>query len=190
MSKKLTHDGNHWSNADEDRIEITVYNTGWPKLFQKERQRLLSILPGDIDFTIKHFGSTAIPGMAAKPIIDILLLCPEKDQWEQFIEPLESLGYLYWEDNPRKDRMFFVKGMPPYGNGRTHHVHVMKPETANRSLLFLDYMKENPEEIRRYEEIKRRLMKLYPTDREKYTKEKKNFIEKIIARAKSQHGTR
>lgn len=108
MDKQVTHDGRQWSNAEEDTIGIDPYNPAWPELYREERKRLLSVLPEDVDVTLEHFGSTAIPGAAAKPVIDMLLICPDPKQWERFIEPLESLSYVYWAGNPRKDRMFFV----------------------------------------------------------------------------------
>lgn len=184
MSSKVTHDGERWSNADEDRIEIVKYNPEWPDLFQVERQLILSVVPYDIDFTIEHFGSTAIPGMSAKPIIDICVICKDQNLWERFIKPLESLQFVFWENNPRTDRMFFVKGMPPFGEKRTHHVHVRKSEDIQSELLFRDFMKHHPKEAQKYAVLKREMMNQYETDRDAYTNAKKEFIETIIAKAK------
>lgn len=182
MDKQVTHDGRQWSNAEEDTIEIEPYNPTWPDLYSEERERLLSVLPEDVDVTLEHFGSTAIPGIAAKPIIDILLICLDQDQWRRFIDPLESLDFIFWADNPRKDRMFFVKGMPPFGSRRTHHAHVMKPETVKDRLYFRDFMREHPEKVQQYEKLKKKLMKKYKTDRDAYTRGKKDFIDQILAR--------
>lgn len=182
INRNVTYDGGQWSNAEEDTIGIEPYNPAWPEVYREERERLLSVLPEDMDVTLEHFGSTAIPGAAAKPVIDILVICPELKQWERFIQPLESLGYVYWASNPWKDRMFFVKGMPPFGKRRTHHVHIMKPETANDRLLFRDYMKEHPEKIQQYEKLKKKLMKKYKTNRDAYTRGKKDFIDQILMR--------
>lgn len=181
---KVTYNGERWSNAEEDCIEIEDYNPNWPKIFRAECQLLFSVLPSDVDFAIEHFGSTAIPGIAAKPIIDILVICDEQDQWERLIDPIESLDYVFWEDNPQTDRMFFVKGMPPYGDGRTHHVHVRKYEEARSALLFRDYMKNHPEEIKRYVKLKRRLMDKHETDRDAYTRGKKEYIDRVVAKAR------
>ena len=64
-----------------------------------------------------------MPGLAAKPIIDIVLEVPDRAAWPSLIEPLQRLAYVHWAENPDTTKMFFVKGMPPFGTGRTHHVH-------------------------------------------------------------------
>ncbi len=183
MNFNVTHDGERWSNADEDRIEIVEYNPEWPALFQAERKRIHSVIPADINFSIVHFGSTAIPGMPAKPVIDMCLMCNDQHVWKRFIQPLESLYYVFWSDNPATDRMFFVKGMPPFGKKRTHHVHIRKPEDFQSELLFHDYMKNHPEEAQRYAVLKREMMNRYETDRDAYTHAKQEYIERIIAKA-------
>lgn len=180
INQNVFHDGKRWSNAEEDTIGIESYNPSWPELYREERERLLTVMPKDMTVAIEHFGSTAIPGAAAKPIIDILIICSDRMLWERFVEPIKSLDYIFWADNPRHDRMFFVKGMPPFGERRTHHVHVMKPETANDALLFRDYLRKHPEEMRCYEQLKRSLMKHHKTDRDAYTNGKKKFITDIV----------
>jgi GrpB-like predicted nucleotidyltransferase (UPF0157 family)/uncharacterized RDD family membrane protein YckC len=180
LTNTLNFHGGRWSNAEEDTIEIVPYNPEWPLYFNQEKELLLSVLPHDLVIEIEHFGSTSIPGSAAKPVIDILLICSGRRQWERFIEPIKSLGYVFWTENPRKDRMFFVKGMPPYGKQRTHHVHLMDRETAKDRLLFRDYMRNHPEEMRKYEELKKSLMKQYKTDRETYTEGKRKYIKNVL----------
>lgn len=72
--------------------------------------------------------------------------------------------------------------MPPFGKRRTHHVHVMKLETANDRLFFRDFMREHPEKVQQYEKLKKKLMNKYKTDRDAYTQGKKDFIDRILAR--------
>lgn len=95
-----------------DEIVIVEYNPNWPLLFEKEATRLREILDGVI-VSIKHFGSTAVPGLASKPIIDMLVGVRSLAEAKQGAVPrLESVGYSYWCDNPDPNRLFFVKGLP------------------------------------------------------------------------------
>jgi GrpB-like predicted nucleotidyltransferase (UPF0157 family) len=97
-------------------------------LFEEEARRLRAVLDPSQIMGLEHFGSTAIPGLSAKPIIDILIAVRSLAVAEaNVVEALRSLGYVYWADNPKKDRMFFVKGMPPFGAERSHHVHLTEP---------------------------------------------------------------
>src|SRR5262249_26052246 len=97
------------------------------------------------------------------------------------VEPVTALGYLYWAENPKRDRMFFVKGLPPHGPRRTHHVHITEPEGEMwmRRLGFRDYLRANPDEARRYEALKRDLAVRYASDRERYTDAKTRYIEGV-----------
>jgi len=111
-----------------DDIEIVEYDPRWPAMFAEEAALLRQALDADLLIAVEHFGSTAITGMAAKPIIDILIAVRSlAEARATVIEPLERLDYVFWADNPKTDRMFFVKGMPPYRARRTHHVHITEP---------------------------------------------------------------
>src|ERR1700743_1614237 len=108
-----------------DEVEIVNYDPRWPALFDEEAERLRATLDPSLIIGLEHFGSTAVPGLSAKPILDILIeVRPSADARASFVETLRNLDYVYWADNPKQDRMFFVKGMPPFGSRRTHHVHV------------------------------------------------------------------
>ena len=180
--RRVTHDGRRFSNAEEDRVELVAYDPRWPSMFETEAGRLRTALTGlDLGpFRLEHFGSTAIPGIAAKPIIDIMLIAADQSRWPGVIEPIRSLGYVYWADNPRRDRMFFVKGMPPFGTGRTHHVHVHTPEDARAALVFRDHLRRNPDAVEHYARLKRELEARHPTDREAYTEGKAEFVAEIV----------
>jgi GrpB-like predicted nucleotidyltransferase (UPF0157 family) len=180
----VSHDGRRWSNADEDRVELVDYDPRWPAMFEVEAGRLRAALAGvDVGpFRLVHFGSTAIPGIAAKPIIDIMLLSDERDRWPDLVVPIERLEYVFWADNPRRDRMFFVKGMPPFGARRTHHVHVRTPEDAYLALAFCDHLRRHPGEVARYARLKRDLAARHPTNREAYSAGKDAFVAEILRR--------
>jgi len=155
--KRVTHNRTEWSNADEDIVEIEPYNPNWPDEFQREGNRLRAALPRDLACSIEHIGSTAVSGLAAKPILDIVIACGERSRWNEFREPIESLEYVFWAENPHPNRMFFVKGMPPFGRRRTHHVHVRLPDDAVLEIAFRDALRAHPELARDYEALKRDL---------------------------------
>ena len=112
-----------------DEVEIVDYDPRWPLLFDEEARRLRAVLDSSLIVGLEHFGSTAISGLSAKPIIDILIAVRSLAAAQAtFVEALRNLDYVYWADNPKKDRMFFVKGMPPFGSKRSHHVHVTEPD--------------------------------------------------------------
>jgi GrpB-like predicted nucleotidyltransferase (UPF0157 family) len=134
---------------------------------------------------IEHFGSTAVPGLAAKPIIDILIAVASLAVAKAtMVDPITSLGYLYWAENPKSDRMFFVKGMPPHGARRTHHVHITElgGEMCRRRLAFRDHLRAHPDEARRYEALKYELADRFANDRERYTDEKTEYLESVYSK--------
>jgi GrpB-like predicted nucleotidyltransferase (UPF0157 family) len=179
----VTHDGRRWSNADDDRVDLVSYDPRWPSLFEAEAGRIRAALSGMLDFALEHFGSTAIPGLPAKPIIDIMVIADAPSSWAGLVEPIQNIGYVFWADNPRRDRMFFVKGMPPFGERRTHHVHVRTPADARASILFRDYLRRHPEDRVRYASLKEELAARYPTDRDAYTEGKAQFVDEVVRRA-------
>ena len=168
-----------------DTVEIADYDPRWPALFDEEAKRLRAILDPSLIVGLEHFGSTAIPGLSAKPIIDILIAVRSlTDAKASFVEALRTLDYVYWADNPKQDRMFFVKGMPPFGSRRSHHVHVTDPDGEMwQRLAFRDYLRIHPEEVRTYERLKRRLAAEHPADREAYTRAKSDYVETVMRKA-------
>ncbi len=168
-----------------DDVELVAYDPDWPRQFAAESRRLRTVLDPALVIGIEHFGSTAVPGLIAKPIIDILIAVHSLERAKSdAVAPIRSLGYAYWEDNPKADRMFFVKGMPPYGARRTHHVHITEPdgEMWQRRLAFRDYLRAHPDEAERYAALKRDLAKRYAADREEYTVAKTDYVEAVHRR--------
>ncbi len=168
-----------------DEVEIVNYDPRWPLLFNEEAKRLRAILDPSLIVGLEHFGSTAISGLSAKPIIDILIAVRSLAAAQAtFVETLRNLDYVYWADNPKKDRMFFVKGMPPFGSKRSHHVHVTEPDGEMwRRLAFRDYLRAHPEEAETYERLKRRLAAEPQTDRDAYTNAKSAYVESVMRKA-------
>jgi GrpB-like predicted nucleotidyltransferase (UPF0157 family) len=168
-----------------DEIEIVGYDPRWPLLFDEEAARLRRVLDPSLVVGLEHFGSTAIPGLPAKPIIDILIAVRSLTAAKaSFVDALRNLDYVYWADNPKQDRMFFVKGMPPFGSKRSHHVHITEPQGEMwQRLLFRDYLRAHPEEAVTYAHLKRRLATEHPTDREAYTDAKSAYVESVMQKA-------
>ncbi|MCD6044937.1 MAG: grpB [Gammaproteobacteria bacterium] len=120
------------NNSLNDGIELVPYDPQWPQRAKAEIKRLRAAFPPNIIVDIQHVGSTAIPGTLAKPIIDIQIAVESLPAIKQMaIDPLKALGYQYWAENPDPERLFFVKGMPPFGEKRTHHVHIVEPSSKH-----------------------------------------------------------
>jgi GrpB-like predicted nucleotidyltransferase (UPF0157 family) len=170
---------------DMDEVEIVNYDPRWPDLFDEEARRLRAALDPSLILGLEHFGSTAVPDLSAKPIIDILIAVRSLAQAQAgFVEALRNLDYVYWADNPKKDRMFFVKGMPPFGSGRSHHVHVTEPDGEMwQRLAFRDYLRAHPEEARTYQRLKIRLAAEHQPDRDAYTDAKSAYVETVMRKA-------
>jgi GrpB-like predicted nucleotidyltransferase (UPF0157 family) len=168
-----------------DEVEIVDYDARWSLLFNEEARRLRAALDPSLIVGLEHFGSTAISGLCAKPIIDILIAVRSLAAAQAtFVEALRNLDYVYWADNPKQDRMFFVKGMPPFGSRRSHHVHVTEPHGEMwRRLAFRDYLRAHPAEAETYARLKRRLAADHPTDREAYTAAKSAYVEGVMRKA-------
>lgn len=168
-----------------DEVEIVDYTPTWPEQYEQEAAKILEVLDRDRIAAIEHIGSTAIPGLAAKPIIDVMVGVAAIEAARSFVPLLEGIGYVFWSDSPHRDRLFFVKGMPPYGPRRTHHVHVFEinSELWQRRLLFRDYLRSHPDAKQDYEVLKRQLAAEFRTDREAYTERKRGFIDAIVAKA-------
>jgi GrpB-like predicted nucleotidyltransferase (UPF0157 family) len=168
-----------------DEVEVVNYDPRWPTLFDEEANRLRAALDPSLISGLEHFGSTAVPGLSAKPIIDILIAVRSlADAQTSFVEALRKLDYVYWAENPKKDRMFFVKGMPPFGSRRSHHVHVTETHGEMwQRLAFRNYLRAHPGEAEIYEQLKRRLATEHQTDREAYTDAKSAYIESVMRKA-------
>ncbi len=173
----------------KEKIEVVPYNPRWPEIFEQERRHLLFCLPLDLVRRIEHFGSTAVPGICAKPVVDMLVEVTSLDETRKRIAPLlEAQGYDYfwrptWGDNTPPFYVFFIKRDK---NGRrTHHIHMVESDFAHwERLLFRDYLVEHPDVARQYSELKKKLSQVHRHDREAYTHAKTEFIEAVTEKAK------
>jgi GrpB-like predicted nucleotidyltransferase (UPF0157 family) len=164
-------------------VKLVRYNPKWVEIYETEASALKKILRSHIT-GIEHVGSTSIPGMIAKPIIDIAVAVKDIGAVHEIIEIMESHKYIYRGEIGIPDRHLFVKGSETI---RTHHIHLM-PITHYQwetHRLFRDYLINHPESAKEYEKLKLGLQRQYSTNREKYLEGKAEFIQTIIKNAKN-----
>ncbi len=166
-----------------DVVELKDHDPHWMDLFQLEKRSLLETL-GHLAISIEHIGSTAVPGIRAKPVIDILVTV-ESVRLEDLEGALGKLDYIHVPIGD-PERLFFRKGMP-----RTHHVHVVRHggEEHAKHVLFRDRLIAHPEEAAEYERLKQDLALRFKEDREAYSDGKDELIAMILERAKGQRQT-
>jgi len=154
-------------------------------LFEKEKDLVLNAI-GHIIARVEHIGSTAVSGLGAKPIIDIIVAVNHLSDAEKCIEPLQRIGYEYQPKHEASmpERRFFRKGDPP--KEQHYHLHMVELTSGfwKRHLLFRDYLRNHQKVAKEYYELKKRLANKYGSDREGYTEEKTLFIESVVAKAK------
>jgi GrpB-like predicted nucleotidyltransferase (UPF0157 family) len=178
--------------ALREDVTIVPYDPVWPELFRQEEEHLRACLPPQLIRRIEHFGSTAVPGLAAKPIIDLLVGVTSLRAARADIAPiLEAQGYDYfWRPTMGDDvppwYAFFIKR--DQSGTRTHHIHMMTRRPVFQAhwerLLFRDYLIANTDVAAEYDQLKTRLASAHPNDRVAYTEGKTAFILSVMARAK------
>ena len=160
-------------------VVVVDYDPSWPARYERERASIVEAL-GDVMkgvAGIEHVGSTAVPGLAAKAIIDIMVGIRELPVGERCVQPLESLGYEYRGD-AGPGRYYFRKGNP-----RSHQLHMDEhgSEFWQRHILFRDLLRKRPAVALEYAALKKELAVRYRTDRIAYMEAKTPFIESALA---------
>ena len=165
---------------------IVDYLPSWAFRFEEERALLLNAL-GAEEFAIEHIGSTAVPGLAAKPTIDIMLGASSLVRIEQMIAPLASVGFQYMPGHERKipERRLFAK---PAEHPRSVHLHgvVRDGRIWRDQLAFRDALRSDSSLARAYEALKRALATAHQEDRAAYTDGKTNFVRSVLAQRGSE----
>jgi GrpB-like predicted nucleotidyltransferase (UPF0157 family) len=162
-------------------VILTPYTAEWERLFEEEKT-LLQAAVGRYVLDIQHVGSTSIPGMVAKPILDIGIAVGNFEEAAVCVEPIEKLGYEYRGEHGIPRRHFFVKG-----DSTTHHVHMNEVHSLDweNQVLFRDYLIQHPGTAQAYAELKLQLCQRFPADRQAYLDEKSPFIERVLQLARS-----
>ena len=162
------------------QVIVTPYQSSWPEAFQQEKEQLETIF-GDRLLAVHHIGSTSVPGLSAKPILDILPVVDSLDGIEAFDAAMEQIGYEAKGEFGMSGRRYYRKG----GDNRTHHIHLYadgNPEII-RHVVFRDYLRQHPEEVEAYSTIKERLAHQYPEDISAYIAGKDSFVKTMEQRA-------
>jgi GrpB-like predicted nucleotidyltransferase (UPF0157 family) len=162
-------------------VRIVDCDNDWPVLAERELRRIKEAL-GDLAVRLEHVGSTAVPDLPAKPIIDLQLSVAAMEPRARYVAPLERLGYLFAAAPESPDHHFF--GKPP-DRPRTHHLHVCETgsEHEYRHVALRDFLRSHPEEAARYAALKRELVERHPQDRLAYIDGKDAYVAALERRA-------
>ena len=166
-----------------NKYQFKKADKNYNQLFNLEKNKFLKIFPKKTK--IEHVGSTAVPGLGGKGIIDILVESP-KNKISSNIQKLESIGFVYKAKQGDNERKFLEKKIRYRFKERRIHVHLTQKNSVawKEFILFRDYLKNNPKSIERYEQIKREALKQAKCDGKAYRKYKSAFIKGIIKQAK------
>jgi GrpB-like predicted nucleotidyltransferase (UPF0157 family) len=162
-------------------VRIVDHDPAWAPAAAAEIGRVEAVL-GEIAVRVAHVGSTAVPGLAAKPIVDVLVAVESIEPQASYVGPLEGLDYLFAPDDGSPDFHFFAK---PPARPRTFHLHVCVAGGSDeiRHLALRDYLRAHPDEVARYEARKRDLVARHPADRPAYIEGKADYVAALERRA-------
>lgn len=157
-------------------MRLYSYSEQWKTLYSEEARKIKSVL-GDLITDIQHIGSTAIPNMASKAIIDIAVMLPSLKKTKDLIKHLADIGYNYDEPASSSERYFFRKGDPIQ-----YHLSLTEPRYSfwHRQILFRDYLINHPSVAKEYEGLKLKMSKKDPTGRKDYLNKKSPFVQKVL----------
>jgi GrpB-like predicted nucleotidyltransferase (UPF0157 family) len=161
-------------------VRVVAYDPAWPNLFAREAERIRAVFEiARLPLLIEHTGSTAVPGLAAKPIIDILAGYQEGAVVPDYIEAFQAAGYTHRGEQEIPGREFFRRGEP-----RSYHVHLVLIGSSfwDEHLVFRDRLRADSSLRDAYAALKRDLALKYPHDREAYIAGKGPFVQDVLAR--------
>ncbi|PMC34424.1 hypothetical protein CJ195_23540 [Bacillus sp. UMB0899] len=162
------------------KVEVCSFNEKWSQMFREESEKLKHIFGNEV-VDIHHIGSTSVPGLKAKPIIDIMPVVKDINNVDKYTIEMQEIGYDPKGENGIPGRRYFQKG----GDNRSHHVHIYQVGSyeIKRHLAFRDYLKSCPDEVKNYGELKERLAQQFPYDIESYINGKDEFVKEIERKA-------
>lgn len=163
-------------------VKLVRYNPRWRQSYEYEKKEICKVFDQDA-LEIQHVGSTAIPGILAKPIIDIALIVPSLQKVKHYEKKLNKISYEIKKNDTNKERLFFTKGPE---EKRTHYLHVGQIGSgyAEDMIIFRDYLRKYKGIAKEYSKLKESLAKKYQDKREIYTAKKTKLIEGIVKKAK------
>jgi GrpB-like predicted nucleotidyltransferase (UPF0157 family) len=171
-----------------EQILLVPHDAQWAARYSAVEAELKSILPRMLMQRIAHIGSTAVPGLSAKPIIDVQVEVSDLETVKRDVAPkLEELGYEFiWRPTMGDDAPFYAWFIKRDDRGeRSVHVHMVESGQASVDrIIFRDYLREHPDEVVRYEAHKQELAKRFPKDRESYTQHKSDYVSEVLSKAR------
>lgn len=165
-------------------IEIVEYDRGWPVQFEQEAARMEEIL-GDHVLSVEHVGSTAVPGLAAKPIVDICPVVSDMDEGQKCAELLHESGY-YLSEKDRGDEWIELGRVAENGQHFNVHVRPRDSEGTTNYLLLREYLRDHPQAREEYARVKRAAAEKHPHDVGEYTRAKSPVIDSILEKARKE----
>ncbi len=170
---------------ESGRVRVVPYSDAWPALYEAESARIRPFFAaaGGVEVALEHTGSTAVPGLAAKPIVDILAGLGREGDRSATIAALMQAGYSHRGEQGIAGRDFFRRGEP-----RQYHVHLTMIDSTfwNDHRLFREYLRSRPAVASAYQALKFDLAARYPTDRESYIEGKTVFVRATLASARGE----
>ncbi len=172
-------------------IILSEHRAEWTKFYEQEKDTIISALGTKNISRINHIGSTSVPGLIAKPTIDILLEIPTDADIPSLTAALISAGYICnTQPNNPAPHLMFMKGYTPQGfRGQAVHLHVRFPGDWDE-LYFRDYLRSHPETAKSYGKLKQNLQLRYEHDRDAYTEAKTDFIQEATRLARKEMGNK
>jgi GrpB-like predicted nucleotidyltransferase (UPF0157 family) len=164
-------------------VEIVEFDPAWADRFAAERERVGAVLGPWLAAPVEHVGSTSVPGLAAKPVVDMLAPVRALEAARAAVEPLEDDGWVFWSEDPCWTyRLWFLRPRPQQ---RTHHLHVIEAGDPHASALlaFRDALRADAELRQAYADLKRTAARENPSNRNAYTNRKADFVERVLRRA-------
>jgi GrpB-like predicted nucleotidyltransferase (UPF0157 family) len=172
----------------KEPIILVPYDPQWVSLYSEVEAELKKTLPRMLVQRIAHIGSTAVPGLSAKPIIDVQVEVSDLEAIKEDVVPkMEELGYEFiWRPTMGDEAPFYAWFIKRNERGeRSVHVHMVESGQASVDrIIFRDYLREHPDEVKRYEAHKKELAKRFPKDREAYTRHKTDHVNEVLAKAR------
>jgi GrpB-like predicted nucleotidyltransferase (UPF0157 family) len=162
-------------------VEVVPYDPRWPAIFEDTAAELRRALGSAIG-AVHHVGSTSVPNLCAKPVLDVLVSVPDFDAALQLVPRIEALGYIFRRDEEIEDRHYFRRGND---TARTHHLSLATPTSRHYidTLAFRDTLRSNPDLASQYANLKLQLAERFPRDRESYINGKTDFVMAVLRSA-------
>lgn len=160
------------------RVTVLPYNSKWKSDFENIKREIINVI-GDLIIGIEHVGSTSVEGLCAKPCIDIDVIIEDYSVFDTIVSKLDTIGYIYEGNLGIEGREAFKYMDKPHL--QTHHLYVCPKQSKElyRHITFRDFLRSNPDAVKKYSEVKEKATQLFPDDIDKYIEYKSPCIEKL-----------